>query len=94
MPPPPPSTEALRAAVLFQTSFGRLKRPGEPDCTWADTTKISRELKWAARVSFEEGVKRVLADIAYWRDAPLWDPESITEATRIWFTYLGLEKRV
>jgi UDP-glucose 4-epimerase len=70
------------------------KRPGEPDCTWADTTKISRELGWVARISFEQGVKRVLADIASWRDAPLWDPESITEATKIWFTYLGLEKRV
>jgi UDP-glucose 4-epimerase len=70
------------------------KRPGEPDCTWADTTKISRELEWAPRISFEEGVKRVLADITYWRDAPLWDPESITEATKIWFTYLGSEKHV
>src|SRR6266571_826182 len=68
------------------------KRPGEPDCTWADISLITRELGWVARISFEQGVKRVLADIAYWRDAPLWDPESITEATKIWFTHLGLEK--
>lgn len=67
------------------------KRPGEPDCTWADIGKIRRELGWAPTVSFEEGVKRVLADIEYWRDAPLWDPDSIARATKIWFDMLSSE---
>jgi len=40
-------------------------------------------------VSFEEGVGRMMAEIDKWRDAPLWDPESIARATRIWFDYLG-----
>jgi UDP-glucose 4-epimerase len=31
----------------------------------------------------------VLADAEYWRDAPLWDPESIAGATRTWFKFLG-----
>src|SRR5438445_6077222 len=53
------------------------KRPGEPDCTWADIGKITRELGWKPVVSFEEGVARVLAEIDYWRDAPLWDAASI-----------------
>jgi UDP-glucose 4-epimerase len=65
------------------------KRPGEPDCTWADVEKIVGELNWEPRVSFEEGVARVLADIEYWRDAPLWDPESIAGATRAWFDSLS-----
>lgn len=65
------------------------KRPGEPDCTWADITKIKRDLGWTPRVSFEEGVRRILADIDYWRDAPLWDAASIAEATKTWFHYLG-----
>src|SRR4051794_34296701 len=51
------------------------KRPGEPDCTWADITKITSELGWKPEVSFEEGVRRILANIDYWREAPLWDSE-------------------
>jgi UDP-glucose 4-epimerase len=65
------------------------KRPGEPDCTFADTTRIQRLLGWSPRVSFEEGVELVLAKIEHWRNAPVWDEESIAEATRTWFKYLG-----
>lgn len=64
------------------------KRPGEPDCTFADTAKIKRELKWKAKVSFEEGVKIMLENIEYWRDAPVWDEKSIAKATEDWFKYL------
>jgi len=66
------------------------KRPGEPDCTWADIAKITAELDWKARVSFEEGVAKIVADIDYWKNAPLWDPESIASATKTWFEYLGV----
>jgi UDP-glucose 4-epimerase len=69
------------------------KRPGEPDCTFADITKITRELGWAQRVSFEEGVARILDQIDYWRDAPLWDPESIAKVTSGWFSMLAKEGR-
>jgi len=65
------------------------KRPGEPDTTWADTAKITRELGWRPSVPFDEGVRRMMADIELWRDAPLWDPQSIAAATRTWFQYLG-----
>src|ERR1700722_16674706 len=65
------------------------KRPGEPDCTWADIGKISRDLGWRQQVSFEDGVARILQQIDYWREAPLWNPESIKHATKTWFTYLG-----
>ena len=65
------------------------KRPGEPDCTFADTSKIRRMLGWRPRVPFEEGVRIMLANIDYWRDAPVWNPASIDEATKEWFQYLS-----
>jgi UDP-glucose 4-epimerase len=65
------------------------KRPGEPECTYADITKITSELGWRPTVSFEEGVKRMTAEIDNWKDAPLWDPDSIAKATETWFSYLG-----
>lgn len=65
------------------------KRPGEPDCTWADTAKIQTELGWKPKVGFEAGVAEVLERIDYWRDAPVWDPDSIAQATRSWFGALG-----
>ena len=68
------------------------KRPGEPDCTWADITKITAELDWKPQVSFEQGVEKILAEIDYWREAPLWDPESISRATEIWFEHLSDDK--
>lgn len=64
------------------------KRPGEPDCTRADTQKIERLLGWKARVSFEQGVAIMLENIEYWRDAPVWNPESIEQATKKWFDHL------
>jgi len=65
------------------------KRPGEPEVTWADIGKIQQELGWRPRISFEEGVSRMMADIDSWRDAPLWDAASIADATRAWFHHLG-----
>ena len=65
------------------------KRPGEPDCTWAAIKKIQKDLDWKPLISFEEGVGRMMAEISVWRDAPLWDPDSIATATQTWFTYLG-----
>lgn len=69
------------------------KRPGEPDCTFADISKITTELGWTPKVSFEEGVSRILEHIDYWRDAPLWNPELISKATATWFKFLGEEAR-
>ena len=65
------------------------KRPGEPDCTWADISKIRNHLGWSPAVPFDEGVGVMLANIEYWRDAPAWDPESIQAATKTWFTQLS-----
>ena len=68
------------------------KRPGEPDCTWADIRKIQSDLQWHPQVSFDEGVSVMLENIDYWRDAPLWDPDTIKRATESWFEALGSSK--
>jgi UDP-glucose 4-epimerase len=65
------------------------KRPGEPDCTWADTSKIRAQLGWTPTISFDEGVGKMLTNIDYWRQAPVWDPASIEAATKSWFEFLG-----
>ena len=65
------------------------KRPGEPDCTWADTKKINTMLDWHPKVSLEEGVEKILENIEYWRQAPVWTEDSIKEATADWFKYLS-----
>lgn len=65
------------------------KRPGEPDCTWADIGKIRAQLGWEPQISFEQGVATMLQHIDYWRQAPVWDPDSIAVATKTWFAFLN-----
>jgi UDP-glucose 4-epimerase len=65
------------------------KRPGEPDCTYADISKIKTDLNWSPKISIEDGVKLVLENIEYWKNAPVWTPDTIANETEDWFKYLG-----
>jgi UDP-glucose 4-epimerase len=65
------------------------KRPGEPVCTFADISKIRKVLRWSPRVSFEQGVATMIENIDYWKNAPVWTPDSIKDATKEWFAYLS-----
>ncbi len=65
------------------------KRPGEPECTFADISRIQKELDWHPLIAIEEGVGQLLEHIDYWRAAPVWTPDTIADATRDWFRYLG-----
>lgn len=64
------------------------KRPGEPDQTNAKIKKISRELNWKAKISIELGINKILKEINYWKNAPVWTPNKIKFATKEWFKYL------
>ncbi len=64
------------------------KRPGEPECTFADTEKIREQLGWQSEVSFSEGVENMLQHIECWRNAPVWTEQGISEATSSWFKFL------
>ncbi|MEW6235190.1 MAG: SDR family oxidoreductase [Candidatus Omnitrophota bacterium] len=76
--------ELLKGEVVYVP-----KRPGEPDCTYADIAKIQTMLGWKPTVTFEEGVSIMMNQIDYWKNAPLWDPDNIREATADWFKYLS-----
>lgn len=67
------------------------RRPGEPDCTFADISQIQRLLGWQAQVSLERGVETLLNNIDAWREAPVWDQASIDRATATWFHHLKEE---
>ena len=82
-------TELLQGSKVFIP-----KRPGEPDCTWADISLIKNELGWYPQISFENGVQIILENIEYWKDAPLWEINSISKATKTWFEFMQDEEVV
>lgn len=65
------------------------KRPGEPDCTFADIEKIKSHTGWEPTISIEDGIQILLNQIEDWRDAPVWDQEAIKVETQDWFKYLA-----
>lgn len=64
------------------------KRPGEPDCTFADIRLIKKELKWSPKINIETGIKLLINEINYWKKAPIWTKSKISKATKDWFKYL------
>jgi UDP-glucose 4-epimerase len=64
------------------------KRPGEPDVTLANISKAKKILKWKPRIKINEGLKFMLKNIDYWKEAPIWDKKKIKIATKDWFKFL------
>jgi len=65
------------------------RRPGEPDVTFADISEISKDLGWLPQIDIESGIEIILREIDYWREAPVWTPDTIESATKDWFKYLS-----
>ena len=65
------------------------KRPGEPDCTWADIKKIKKDTNWKPKIVFKKGIKEMLNKINDWDNAPLWNKKKISKATKLWFKYIN-----
>lgn len=84
-----PQTILRLAGLLGGTRVYLPKRPGEPNITCANISKIKQMLHWKPTVSFELGVETMIDNIGYWKDAPVWTPETIKEATKDWFNILG-----
>ena len=68
------------------------KRPGEPDVTFADISKIKRKTGWKPKISIKEGIKVMLSNLDDWKSAPVWTPKKISKETKKWFFYLGSKK--
>ena len=64
------------------------KRPGEPDRSCADISKIKEDIEWKPTMNIEDGVKTLLDTIEDWKEAPVWTPEKIQIATQEWFKVL------
>ena len=75
--------------LLEHDSVNLPKRPGEPDITFADIQLITDMLAWKPEVLFEEGVNIMLESIDLWSEAPVWNSETIADATKNWFKYLA-----
>ena len=68
------------------------KRPGEPEKSLADISKIKKMLSWSPSTSLEDGIKIMLENIDFWKSAPVWTPSSINEITSDWFKFLEDKK--
>ena len=76
-------------AKLFGGKTVRIpKRPGEPNITQADIKRAALLLKWKPKINFKVGIKEMIKNIEYWKDAPLWEKKSIKNETKYWFKYI------
>jgi len=65
------------------------KRPGEPDCTFANVSKVKKLIKWKPKINIKKGIQYLIKDINYWKKAPIWTPKKINKATKLWFKYIN-----
>lgn len=65
------------------------KRPGEPDRSQADISRIKKEINWKPKIDINKGVSLMMKIISYWNDAPVWTPNKIKKATKTWFEQLS-----
>ena len=83
--------QSVNKLIKILNPIGRInipKRPGEPRKTHANISKIKKDLNWKPKVSFEDGVSKILDNIDYWKNAPLWNKNKIKKTTKLWFKYL------
>lgn len=64
------------------------KRPAEPNITFSNNSKIKTYLNWRPKIDIKQGIKLLLKNLEYWRNAPVWTEKSIKKATKNWFKYL------
>ena len=83
-----PQSVTTLLKIIGGKKFLYQKDLGEPNITHADIKKAKKILKWRPKISLKEGVNKVVENIDYWKNAPLWTPKNISIATKNWFKYL------
>ena len=63
-------------------------RPGEPLRSKADIKNFKKDFNWKPKININQGVKELLLNLQYWKDAPLWTKNKINKATKTWFKFL------
>ncbi len=64
------------------------KRPGEPDRSKANIKKAKSILNWKPKITVKNGIKTMLNNLDYWKNAPVWNKKTISLATKVWFKFL------
>lgn len=64
------------------------KRPGEPDRSKANIKKAKSILKWKPKIKVKDGIRIMLNNLDYWKNAPVWNKKTISVATKAWFKFL------
>ena len=64
------------------------KRPGEPDRSKANIKKEKSILNWKPKITVKNGIKTMLNNLDYWKNAPVWNKKTISLATKVWFKFL------
>ncbi len=79
----------LKIANILKHKFVFIPdRPGEPKKTYANINLIKRKLQWKPKIKIEDGIAKMLKDINYWKNAPVWKKKNIQQATKSWFKFL------
>ena len=76
------------AKVISKKKVFIPKRPGEPDRSKANIKKAKLILKWKPKVKVKNGIKIMLNNLDYWKNAPVWNKKNISIATKVWFKFL------
>ena len=70
--------------------FGKIKlRKDEVLKLYPSIYKAKKILNWKPKITIEKGIKDLLRNVNYWKDAPIWTPSSIKKATKVWFKLLS-----
>ncbi len=64
------------------------KRPGEPNITFGNSLRFRKTFNWKPRIDIDTGIKFMLEDVKWLKNAPVWTKKKINKATKLWFKYL------